>query len=242
MPSDDEYKKQAAELDAERAFPEAQKKRDDAKKELEGSQNPKPPAPPKPPDSEAQALADQTALAAAAKGLADAQKAAADARKAEVEAAAAALKARIGEVPSSGYTRSVELKDKAGVAEASLPAAKAVVTAAEQIVKALRPPSEATQVFVLAASEVPTFQESLTLRAQAELVKRALDPRWPSETASPRAGSTSPTWRAGIACPGSSSSRRRDSRGGVPSRSWASAPMDRISSSSGPSATRARSR
>jgi hypothetical protein len=41
-------------------------------------------------------------------------------KDAQAESAVAAVKAQIGEVPSSGYTGDVTLKDKAGTTEAAL--------------------------------------------------------------------------------------------------------------------------
>lgn len=117
--------------------------------------------------------AARKAEAEARKAEADANKAASDAEKAAAEASLAALKAKIGEVPASGISGNVELKDKAGVAEANLLAARAVEAAADGIVEEISGGSHT--IVLYAAPEVPTFQELTAYRAQIAILKKAFD-------------------------------------------------------------------
>lgn len=150
--------------DAEKAALDAKKQLLDARKALEAAEAP--------PDLTKKALDDKLAAAKAAKDLADAEKAAADARKAQADAALAAFKAKVGEVPASGYTGGVTLKEKAGIIEAALLAAKAVKTAAQRIVDAL-PQQPAKKIVVLySAAEIPNFQALIVFRAQIALVNK----------------------------------------------------------------------
>ncbi|HEY6107201.1 MAG TPA: hypothetical protein VIV59_14550, partial [Anaeromyxobacteraceae bacterium] len=152
--------------ETEKAALDAQRQVLEARKALEAAQSP--------PDPQKKALEDQTAAANAAKALADAEKAASEARKAQAEAALAAFKAQIGDVPASGYTGKVELKDKPGATEAALLAAKATETAAGQIVTALPEATKGKDFLLFAASEAPSFQALIALRAQEALASRAL--------------------------------------------------------------------
>ncbi|MEA2599235.1 MAG: hypothetical protein QOF89_227 [Acidobacteriota bacterium] len=117
--------------------------------------------------------AARKAEAEARKAEADANKAASDAEKAAAEASLAALKAKIGEVPASGISGNVELKDKAGVAEANLLAARAAEAAAGEIVERI---SGGPHTIVLyAATEVPSFQELIAYKAQIAILKKAFE-------------------------------------------------------------------
>ena len=122
--------------------------------------------------------ADQRqAEANTAKAVADTLKSAADASKAQSDAALAALKARVGEVPDSGYTGDVALKDRAGAVEAALQGARAVRIAATRIadrVRAVRQdPTRALLVF--GAKELPTFAALTAFRVQVALVSQAFE-------------------------------------------------------------------
>jgi hypothetical protein len=167
-PSDPEKKAvedKLAAVNAAKSLADAQKAAADSQKALEAATAA--------PDPGKKALDDKLAAAKAAKDLADAQKAAADAGKAQSESSLAAFKAKFGEVPASGFTGDVTLKDKAGVTEAALLAAKAVNTAAKVIVDAL-PAQTANQTILLyAAAEIPNFQALMAFRAQTSLVSKA---------------------------------------------------------------------
>jgi hypothetical protein len=107
------------------------------------------------------------------KEQAEAQKAAAEAAKAEAEAALAAFKAQVGDVPASGYTGDVTLKEKAGVTEAALLAAKAVGKAAQRIEEMLAQEANNRTILLYSLAEVPDFQALMAYRAQIALVKKA---------------------------------------------------------------------
>jgi hypothetical protein len=126
-------------------------------------------------DPAKQALADQTAAVKAAKDLADAQKSAADAQKAKADAASAALKAQIGDVPASGYSGDVTLKDKAGVAEAYLLAGRAASIAAKKIADMIPAPTKPRTILLYASADAPSFQALLAYRAQLAIVTKALE-------------------------------------------------------------------
>jgi hypothetical protein len=153
-------KKQKEVLDAEKALMDARKAIADANK---------PPAAPS-------AQATELAAAKAATELATAQKALADARKAQSEADLAAAKAAIGEVPSSGITGTVDLKDGAGDLEAALLAMVAVREAADiignRIREVLRMPAA---IVMVSAAETPTFGNAIAYDAEVTLVDRLFE-------------------------------------------------------------------
>ena len=148
--------------EAEAAALEAQKKALDARHALEVAQDPS-----------KKATDDKLAAAKAAKDLADAQKASADAQKSQSDAQLAAFKAAVGDVPSSGYSGSVDLKDKAGSTEAALLAGKSVVEAAKKVAESLPKQGPRRTVFLYAMNDVPNFQALIAFRAQVALVKKA---------------------------------------------------------------------
>lgn len=159
-----DWEKIKKDADAEKAALDAKKQLLDARKALEAAEAP--------PDPTKKAMNDTLA---AAKDLADAEKSVADARKAQADAALAAFKAKVGEVPASGYTGDVTLKDKAGTMEAALLAAKAVKTAAQRIVDALPQQSSKKIVLLYAAAEIPNFQALIAYRAQTPWVRKRFD-------------------------------------------------------------------
>lgn len=152
--------------EAEKAALDAQRQVLEARKAFAAAESP--------PDPQKKALEDQLAAANAAKALADAEKAASEARKAQAEAALAAFKAQFGDVPASGYTGKVDLKDKAGATESALLAAKATATAAGRIVVALPKATAGKDFLLFAASEAPNFQALIAFRAQEVLASRVL--------------------------------------------------------------------
>jgi len=162
-----DWEKIKKDADAEKAALDAKKQLLDARKALEAAEAP--------PDPTKKAMNDTLAAAKAAKDLADAEKSAADARKAQADAALAAFKAKGGEVPASGYTGDVTLKDKAGIIEAALLAAKAVKTAAQRIVDALPQQNSKKIVLLYAAAEIPNFQALIAYRAQTPWVRKRFD-------------------------------------------------------------------
>lgn len=127
-------------------------------------------------DAGKQSAADQLAAVKAAKDLADAQKAQADAEKAQTDAAVAAAKARIGEVPASGYTGAAEMAAGAGNAEAMLLGAVAVNQIADKLAQALKTdkPVDVTKLLLYASQTVPDFQALLAFNAQFEALDFAV--------------------------------------------------------------------
>ena len=136
--------------------------------------------------------------AEAQKAVAEAQKAAAEAQKSEAEAKLAAMKASIGEVPTSGYTGGVELKEKAGATEAALLAAKAITQATSTVATVISPKVEKT-ILLYAAADVPNFQALIAFRAQVAIVKKSFEN---AKAASDKADETAPGPRAIAPIPG----------------------------------------
>jgi hypothetical protein len=166
-PNPDEVQKQIDAVKKQTELVNAQKELLDAQKGLVGAQ--------KAMTSEASQVADQVAAANAAKSVADAQKALADAKKAQADASTAAFKSSIGEIPTSGYTGSVDLKTSAGEIEAALLAVKAAGEAAERIDEAVRSSLKANStVVVAAAGDVPTFQNLALYCNQIGIINNAL--------------------------------------------------------------------
>lgn len=129
-----------------------------------------------------------------AKAAAEAQKAAYDAQAAKSKAELDALKAKIGEVPASGYTGAVDLKANAGQLESSLLTSAAIVTASSEIVKSL-PCNPTKSVLLSGPSDIPTSQSLLVLNAQLKLLdlakNRAIQAsekakEWPFATLEPK--------------------------------------------------------
>lgn len=118
------------------------------------------------------ALAD----AGVAKAQAEAEKALADTRKAQADAELAAFKARFGEVPSSGITGAVEMKEKAGQIESWLLASRAVAEAAIRMRAQVASVGDGEKtVFVFAAADFPTFDALLTFTARRTLLHQMLE-------------------------------------------------------------------
>jgi len=162
-PNWEEIKKDAL---AEKEALDAQKQLIDARKLLEAAQAPADPA--------KKAIDDKVATANAAKALADAEKAAADSKKSQADASLAALKAQIGDIPASGFTGDVTVKDKAGVIEAALLSAKSVNVVSGKITAMIGPETIKGKIVLLySASEVPIFQSLLSFRAQIAIVQNA---------------------------------------------------------------------
>lgn len=152
---------------AEKEALDAQKQLADARKLLEAAQAPA--------DPTRKAIDDKVAAANAAKSLADAEKAAADSKKAQADASLATLKAQIGDVPTSGFTGDVTLKEKAGVIEAALLSAKAVNDVSSKISEMIGTQTlKGKNVLLYSGSEVPNFQALLSFRAQLAIVQNAL--------------------------------------------------------------------
>ena len=143
---------------------------------------------PTPEPGSTQPIQQAEEAAKAAKNLADAQAAAANAQQATAIAQLAALKAMIGEVPASGYNGTVDLKEKAGSTEAALLAAKAINSAARNIVDRLPQQNTRKTVFLYASGDVPTFQALIAFRAQIAIVNKAFDD---AKLASEKAGEVS---------------------------------------------------
>lgn len=145
-PPDWEKIKKAAE--AEKAALDAQRQLLDARRAIEAARDPA-----------RKAMDDRLAAAKTAKELADAE--------------LAAFKAKIGEVPASGYAGTVALEAKAGETEAALLAAVAVTTAAEKVADAIPQQNARRAVLIYASGEVPGFEALTAFRAQIALVNRA---------------------------------------------------------------------
>jgi hypothetical protein len=109
------------------------------------------------------------------KKLAEAQTAAANALKAQVEAYTAAFKAQ----PVSSFIGEVTPKDKPGSAESMLLAAKAVETAAKEMVKKivnlLPKQGESKTILLYAIGDIPDFKAYITFHAEIELVGEAFE-------------------------------------------------------------------
>lgn len=160
-----DWKKIKEEAEAEKAALDALRALEEARKGLADAQAPV--------NGDDAQLNAQVKAAQAAKTLADAEKAAADARKAEADAALAAFKAKIGEVPASGYTGDVTLKDKAGATEATLLASKAVEEAADRLATDLSKHLKEASVVLYSAAELPSFDALLAFGARVRVVEGA---------------------------------------------------------------------
>lgn len=114
------------------------------------------------------------AAANAEKAVADAKKAAADAQAAQAQAELAALKAKVGEVPASGYTGNVDLKENAGSLESSLLASAAIVEATAEIAKRIPCTYKNKSVLLTGMSDVPTFNALMTFNAQLSILETAM--------------------------------------------------------------------
>jgi hypothetical protein len=148
----DYLKKQTELMEAEKAMIEAQKALDKAKEPLT------------PAEKEIQ---NKLAAAKAEKDLVEAQKALSDAEL-------AAFKASLGEVPQPPHSGSVDLKDKGSELPVSLLAAQAIKKAAIQIANKLNDIKKKGTLLVLASSEIPTFQNLVTYKAQLAMADNAL--------------------------------------------------------------------
>ena len=152
--------------------------------------------------------AEATAIKAAT-DLATAQKALAEARKAQSEADLAAVKAALGEVPSSPITGQVELKEGAGDIEAALLAMAAVREAADIIGSRIRAVLDSgAAIVIVSAAETPTFANAVAYDAEVAVVKslftRAIEsanarPAIPVAGAAPPAPETLPVGPAATA-------------------------------------------
>jgi hypothetical protein len=163
----DEWKKEKEAAEAEAAAIEAQKKLIEAKLALAAAEV-------LAKDRSLQDLQTRAASAKASKDAAEAEKALADVRKANSDAQLAAFKASIGEVPSSGYQGTIDLKSEAGKLEASLLAAKAIQKAANLISDQVGKPKSAVKTILLCtAAELPKFDAWTTYTVQTSLVETA---------------------------------------------------------------------
>ena len=165
----DDLQKRKAIAEAEKAAIEAELARDDAIKKLANSKLAVDPA--------KKAKEDKLDAAKTAKEVADAE-------KAQAEAELAAIKAKIGEVPSSGISGSVKVEQGAASLETALLAARATNIAGEKIAKAVTAAVSASEsaattsvpkrLLVFAAGEVPDFQATTGFLAQRAIVLQAL--------------------------------------------------------------------
>jgi hypothetical protein len=154
----EELQKQIEIIDKQKELAKAQKERIDAENALAAAQR-----------ADAAQLSEPVATANAARQLAEA-------RKAQSDAEAAALKAAIGEVPSTSLSGAVTAGTSTGDIEATLLAAKAVGDAAATIAGVLRErvPAGAT-IVAMAVSEIPAFQNHIAYQTQLGIVKLALE-------------------------------------------------------------------
>lgn len=121
------------------------------------------------------AAADQAAAVKAAKDLADAQTAASTAQKAQSEAALAAAKAKMGEIPASGYSGAVELGIGSGTAEAMLLGADAVNSVSAQMALRIKEDLKVGATLLLFPSaSVPDFQALTAYNAQFNAIQAAV--------------------------------------------------------------------
>ena len=143
----DELQKRKTLVEAEKALIDAELARDEARRKQAAAQ---------------QANKDALADAKSAKELAEA-------RKAEIDAEHAQLKAKFGDIPTSGISGGVKLGDKAGAFETALLATRATMTAAVKLADALQSIPFATppaRLLVFPAGEMPTFQATAAFMAQ----------------------------------------------------------------------------
>jgi hypothetical protein len=141
---------QLADLQNQKSVDDAQKALADSKKAL---------------DQVTGSLAQQLSSLQNQKGVADAQKALADSQTQSL------LARFIGEVKAGPFTGSVDLKDKAGMQEAALLAARAVQQAADIVAAAV--PADVTDIAIFAAKDFPNFQKLLGFRLRKEFLKQA---------------------------------------------------------------------
>ncbi len=167
-PSLDDLQKQIDALKKQTELLDAQKKQIEAEKALSDAKRAQSP--------DAAQTADLVAAAKAAKDLAEAQKSLADAQKAQSDSQLAAFKARIGDVPASGVTGGVDVKEKTGELEAALLAMRAVREAATRIGdSAHKVLPAASKVVVMSSTDVPTFQNMMAYDTEVAVVLKALD-------------------------------------------------------------------
>ncbi len=153
--------KAAKELaDAEKLQVDAELARDEVKKKLATSHAPEDPA---------------TKVNEAKLNKAKAAKNFADAEKSRADSELAALKAKLGDVPSSGIAGNVTLGQGAGSIETAFLAARAACIASEKIAQAISAVIPAgAKVLIFPAGENPTFQTATKFFAQRALVLQAL--------------------------------------------------------------------
>jgi hypothetical protein len=119
----------------------------------------------------------QIAAAKAATELANALKAQSDAEKAAYDSAAAAAKARMGDIPSSGYSGTADASGTAGGTEALLLGAVAINRVAAQMAVRLKSdvPASVSSLMLYASASIPDFQALMAFNAQREGLKRAFE-------------------------------------------------------------------
>ena len=185
----EELQKQIDQLKKEKEKLEVEKARLDAEKALRAAQQPDDTS-----VTDAQKAKNQKDLLDAQKSLIDAQhalekaqqpqdlqlddlkkqKELADARKDLANSQTDALKAQLfGSVTGGSFTGAVEMKDKAGIAEANLLASQAIRIAAARIATQVKSPTKGKQVFLFSVKDFPNFQRLLAFRFRKELVKQA---------------------------------------------------------------------
>lgn len=102
------------------------------------------------------------------------QKELADAKKDLANSTTDALKAQLfGSVTGGPFSGAVDMKDKAGVAEANLLASHAIRIAAARIASQVKGPSAGKQIFLFSVKDFPNFQRLLTFRFRKGLLKEA---------------------------------------------------------------------
>lgn len=102
------------------------------------------------------------------------QKELADAKKDLANSASDALKAQLfGSVTGGSFSGAVEMKDKAGFAEANLLASQAIRAAAARISIQVKGPTAGKQIFLFSVRDFPNFQRLLNFRFRKELLKQA---------------------------------------------------------------------
>jgi hypothetical protein len=131
---------------------DAQKSLIDAQRALEKAQQPQ--------DTQLDDLKKQKDLADAKKDLANSQT---DALKAQL----------LGGVTAGSFSGAVEMKDRAGVAEANLLASHAIRIAAARIATEVKGLASGKQIFLFSLNDFPGFQRLLAFRFRKELVKQA---------------------------------------------------------------------
>jgi hypothetical protein len=147
-----DVQKQIDELKKQKELLDAEKNLIDAQRALQKAQQPL--------DTRLDDLKNQKAIADAKKDLSNSQT---DALKAQL----------FGTVTAGTFSGAVEMKEKAGAAEANLLASQAIRMAAARIATQVKSPTSGKQIYLFSVKDFPNFQRLLNFRFRKELLKQA---------------------------------------------------------------------